>query len=265
MPFVVSVAQQKGGVGKTSIAASLFAAKVSGGVSAGIVDLDPQGNATAWALGHGVFNDIPQHAGAEAFTLPHGEIARGYSAGITPEDAREMMARHVHPCAKFGGGFVVPANLYMAPHAFTDIRLDVLPFDVVVVDTPPRLPADVFRAIARQSDAVIAPVQPEAAAVQNVPDLVRELANCGGARLLEENAFRLVVTMAQKCTNHAAWETVLREHFKPYLSRVVIARATAWGELLNPNAKWNPKSAPAKAAAELWKEIERNAARRVAA
>lgn len=228
-------------------------------------DLDPQGNATAWGIGHAEFNAVPQHAGAEAFTLPHGEVARGYSLGISPDDAAAAVARHVHPCARLGAGFVVPANLYMAPHDIADVRLDVLPFDVVVVDTPPRLPADVFRAIARQSDVVLAPVAPEAAAVQNVPDLIRELANCGGARLFEENAFRLVLTMVQKCTNHTAWQTLLREQFKPYISRVVISRATVWGELLNPSYKWNAKSAPAKAAAELWKEIERNAARRAAA
>lgn len=76
MPLVVSVIQQKGGVGKTSIATSLFAHLVSEGVSAGIIDLDPQGNATAWALGHSGFLSIKQHCGAEAFTLPYGEVAR---------------------------------------------------------------------------------------------------------------------------------------------------------------------------------------------
>lgn len=265
MPFIVSVVQQKGGVGKTSLAASLFAAKACAGDSAGIIDLDPQGNATAWAIGHAAFNAMDPHAGAEAFTLPHGEIARGDSRGITPAEMDKLVAKHTRRCDALKGALVVPANIYMAPSAFTSIRLDAVPVDVLVVDTPPRLPAAAFHEIARQSDVVLAPVVPEAMAVQNVPDLIRELANGPGSHLFNHDGFRLVVNMRQKCANHTAWETVLEEHFRPFISRVQIQRATAWGQVMNGAAGWSTKSVAAKVAAELWDEIGNTHTRRAAA
>lgn len=266
MPFIVAALAQKGGVGKTSLATSLFAHTVSGGVSpgntCGIFDLDPQGNATAWCVGQRVYASIPQHAGVEAFTLPRGEIACGVSAGNT---SPEVMAKHVLPCAKTGRGFVVPSNQYMAVHTMDEIVFDAVPCDVLFVDTPPHLPATVFRHIIRAANVIVAPVQPESYAVQNVPDLVNQIADAGGQHLLDNNAFRLVVTMRQKCATHTAWECVIREHFERWVSPVVVPRSTTWADVANPHAKWNPKSTPAKLAAELWSDIETTLTRRAAA
>lgn len=262
MPIVVAALQQKGGVGKTTLITSLFAHAVCGDYSAGIIDLDPQGNATAWGVGQRVFSAVPQHGGAEAFTLPRGEIARGVSRGITPIDAVE---KAVLPCTKLGRGFVIPANPYMAVHTFEQIMLDAVPLDVVFVDTPPHLPGPVFRQIIQQAHAVVAPVQPETYALQNIPDLINQMADGGGQHLLDNDALRLVVNMRQKCANHDAWECVLREHWERWISPVVIARATAWGDMANSHKKWNPKSAPAKVAAQLWADVENSLQRRMAA
>ena len=242
MPIVVSVVQQKGGVGKTTLATSLFAHLVSEKYSAGIIDLDPQGNASGWAIAPAGFQSIKQHCGAEAFTLPHGDIAKAYSRGIKPGDE---VHNHVLPCVKLGGGFVVPANQYMAVHNFTDFYTEALPFDVAIVDTPPHLATTFFRAVVSQSHAVVAPVQPEPYAVQNVADLLRQM-EVGGNHLLDNETLRLVVTMRQKCTNHEAHEKHLRKHWGRYVSPVVIPRATAWSEAGAFGVPWNPKSAVAK-------------------
>jgi chromosome partitioning protein len=263
MPIVVSVMQQKGGVGKTTLAASLFAHLVCDGVSAGIIDLDPQGNATSWAIGHPGFQSIRQHCGAEGFTLPHGAVARGDSAGIKPTVPTDSVGietderdNHVLPCVKLGGGFVVPANAYMAVHTFTDFRPDLLPFDVAIVDTPPHLATTFFRAVVSQSHAVVAPVQPEPYAVQNVGDLIHQM-EFGGGHLLDTNTLRLVVTMRQKCTNHDAHEKYLRKHWGRYVSPVVIPRATAWSEFGAFGIPWKRTSTVAKTARALWGDIEK--------
>lgn len=265
MPIVVSVIQQKGGVGKTTLATSLFAHLVSEGASAGILDLDPQGNATSWAVGHPGFLSVRQHHGAEAFTLPNGEIARRASAGSSlhargdsaGSNDRETLDAHVLPCVKLGGGFVAPANTYMAVHSFTDFYPEALPFDIAIVDTPPHLASTFFRAVVSQSHAVIAPVQPEPHAVQTVSDLMQQM-EVGGGHLLDNHTLRLVVTMRQKSTNHEAHERYLRKNWPKYVSPVVIPRATAWSEFGAFGIPWKQNSAVAKTARALWADVEKS-------
>jgi cellulose biosynthesis protein BcsQ len=291
-PTIVVTLAQKGGVGKTTLATSLFSHLACEGYSACIFDLDPQGNATAWGVGTRAFRQIGQGCGVEAFTAPDGCIVRQYSPGMaapTDASAAHVAARtpdaddaaaiaeyspgmvppwaapHVMPCTTLGRGFVVAANQFMAVHRFTDVFVDMVPFDYVIVDTPPHLPVQVFRALVRRASAVVAPVQPERYALQNVPDLLQEMAHGGGHDLLERDALRLVVNMRQKCANHDAWETVLREHWQRYVSPVVIPRATAWQDAANALRPWNPKSVPGKTAAALWQDITKSMQRRKAA
>src|SRR3712207_9052845 len=48
MAFVVAVAQQKGGSGKSTIAANLAAVLAAGGRRVALLDTDPQGSVTRW-------------------------------------------------------------------------------------------------------------------------------------------------------------------------------------------------------------------------
>jgi len=267
--IVIAAIQQKGGVGKTTIAASLYAHAVCAGYESCMVDLDGQGNATAWAVGFDTYRGVGAHAGAEAITLPHGEVARRYSsfmgAGDWRTSAAEDMQQHVYPCARLGAGLVLPSNAYMDIARLERVRLDLVPARVVIVDTPPRLPATLMRQILAHTDVVLAPVQPEANAMQAVADLVPELQHNGGADLLEADALRLVVNMRQRCANHDVWEAMLRRDYGRWVSPVVIPRATAWAEMFNPNAAWKPKTTTGKTAAALWADIENVMERRLAA
>ena len=47
--FVVSIASQKGGAGKTTVACALAVAAEHAGLAAVLIDLDPQGSATKWS------------------------------------------------------------------------------------------------------------------------------------------------------------------------------------------------------------------------
>lgn len=267
--LVVACIAQKGGVGKSTIAASLYAHAVSAGYESFIVDLDAQGNLSTWAIGFETFQAVGQYAGAESITMPHGEVARRYESRMATANESFISANdlqtHVYPCTRLGAGFVLPANVYMDTSRLQRVRLDLVPGRVVIVDTPPRLPATLLREILAHTDVVLSPVQPEANAMQAVADLVPEIVNNGGADLLEADALRLVVNMRQRCANHDVWETILKRDYGRWVSDVVIPRATGWAEMFNPNAQWKPKNAIGKTAAALWADVERVMERRLAA
>jgi cellulose biosynthesis protein BcsQ len=253
--------QNKGGCGKTSFATTLYATAVCRGDSAGILDLDPQGNATAWCLSRRGFLEVPQQHGAEAFCTPDGALTHTRFSGKQHADE---LAKHVLPCARIAGGFVVPSNPYMDRGRLRGVELSSVPLGTLVVDTPPQMNSTLLRSVVAQSDAIVVPVQPEPYCVQNIAELVAEIANAGGADLLEAGRVRLVFNMVQKCVTHAAWVAVVRANWGHLLSPVTVARAMAWADVSNAGT-WSPKSKPAKIATELWHDIAENNQRRAAA
>ncbi|MEM7444263.1 MAG: ParA family partition ATPase [Pseudomonadota bacterium] len=59
--FVLTVAQQKGGAGKTTLAAHLAVAIAQTGRSVAIMDIDPQGSLTAWCEARGETEPVIEH------------------------------------------------------------------------------------------------------------------------------------------------------------------------------------------------------------
>jgi cellulose biosynthesis protein BcsQ len=265
MPTTVAVIQNKGGCGKTSFAVSLYATAVCKRASAGsaaLVDLDPQGNATAWSVGRKSFLALPQHAGVEALCMPHGGLT---AARFRGKHLAEAVRESVLPCARFERGVLVPANPYMDRGRMQSIELDYVPANTLILDTPPQMPSTLLRSIVGQADAIIVPIQPEPFCIQNVNELVAEINNAGGGDLLEAGRVRFVFNMVQKCVTHAAWVAMVTASYEDMLSTVVVARATAWADMTNNAVPWKPKSKPAQIAEQLWADIDSNTTRRAAA
>jgi chromosome partitioning protein len=164
MARIFVIANQKGGVGKTSIAVNLAASLAHYGRSALLIDLDPQGNATT---GSGI------DKGACERTV-YGVLLGEYSL-------REAIL------ASEGGYDVVPSNRELAGAEVELIAMEKREFrlrdalaeaaasyDFVVIDCPPALNMLTVNGFAA-ADAVIIPMQCEYYALEGLSDLVGTL------------------------------------------------------------------------------------------
>ena len=164
MARVFVIANQKGGVGKTSIAVNLSASLAHYGRRALLVDLDPQGNATT---GSGVDKSACETTVYEVLL------------GEAPLSAA------VERCE--GGYAIVPSNRDLAGAEVELISVErrefrlrealapvLADYDFVVIDCPPALNMLTVNGFAA-ADAVIIPMQCEYYALEGLSDLVGTL------------------------------------------------------------------------------------------
>ena len=164
MARVFVIANQKGGVGKTSIAVNLSASLAHYGRRVMLVDLDPQGNATT---GSGIDKGAPQktvygvllgeHPLAEAVLRCEGNY------DIVPSN-RDLAGAEVELIA-------IERREYRLRDALAP-ALDA--YEFVVIDCPPALNMLTVNGFAA-ADAVIIPMQCEYYALEGLSDLVGTL------------------------------------------------------------------------------------------
>jgi chromosome partitioning protein len=164
MARVFVIANQKGGVGKTSIAVNLSASLAHYGRSALLVDLDPQGNATTGSgvdksacdktvygvlLGEYTLGEAVQKCEGNYDMVPSNRELAGAEVELITVERREYRLREA-----------------LAP------ALDA--YDFVVIDCPPALNMLTVNGFAA-ADSVIIPMQCEYYALEGLSDLVGTL------------------------------------------------------------------------------------------
>lgn len=246
MSRVVAVANQKGGVGKTTTAINLGAALAQRGRRILIVDLDPQANATS---GLGAPKSAPG----------------SYELLIEGTEAAELVRETGQP----GLGLIparsdlAGAEVELVPMMAREYRLKRAietvkgAYDYVFVDCPPSLGLLTINALAAANE-VLVPVQCEYLALEglshlmNTVDLVRRHLN-GGLRVSG-----LLLTMFDARTN-LAQQVVdeVRAHF-PQTFLTVIPRNVRVSEAPShglPLCAYDPRSAAARAYDALAAEV----------
>ena len=165
MTHIICIANQKGGVGKTTTAVNLSAALAVSGQSTLLVDCDPQANATTGMgidkqaldrnLYHGMISqseasDIIIDTGiANLSMLPSRVELIGFEVEMMADDAREKVLRTLlAPCVKA--------------------------YDYVILDCPPSLSLLTLNAMVA-ADAVLIPLQSEFYALEGLGQLLQTI------------------------------------------------------------------------------------------
>ena len=164
MARVFVIANQKGGVGKTSIAVNLSASLAHYGRRALLVDLDPQGNATT---GSGVDKSACEQT---VYGVLLGEYPAG-GARIRCEGQYDIIPSNRELAGAEVELIGIEKREYRLRDALATVRDD---YDFVVIDCPPALNMLTVNGFTA-ADAVIIPMQCEYYALEGLSDLVGTL------------------------------------------------------------------------------------------
>jgi chromosome partitioning protein len=220
---IIAVANQKGGVGKTTTAVNLGCALAEEGLRVLIIDLDPQGNATS------------------SFGLQELEGESLYE----PLLGNTSIADKILP-TRVERVFIVPADLDLAGAEVEIARLDnhltrladtLAPlrsdntFDFVLLDCPPSLGILMTNALAA-ADELLTPIQCEFFALEGLVKIVRiieQVRGSGANDRLEIGG--IVMTMFDSRTNLSAQVVAdVRAHFGERVYETVIPRTVRLSE-----------------------------------
>jgi chromosome partitioning protein len=248
MGTVFAIANQKGGVGKTTTAINLAACVAEAGFDTLLVDMDPQCNAT---LGLG----LPKDLGQTVYDVLVSE----------PSLSEVIVASNIdHLWVAPAGTDLAAANIELPRIAGSERRLaDALgplrpDYSFILLDCPPSLgPLTVNALVA--ADRVIVPVQSEYFALEGLAGLLDTLAIVQRELNPRLTIAGMLLTMHDARTRLAQdVEREVREHFPQLVFETVIPRNVRIGEAPSfgkPVTHHDPNCAGADAYFELAKEV----------
>ena len=249
LPRVMAVANQKGGVGKTTTAVNLGACLADIGYRVLVVDLDPQGNAST-GLGINIrdlqgsmydviLHDLPIEDCVEAtsvrnlFCAPSSLDLAGAEIELVPAFSRELKLKK-------------------------SIESVIEEFDYVLIDCPPSLGLITVNALAA-ADEVLVPIQCEYYALEGLSQLMRNVHLVASNLNPKLDISTIVLTMYDartKLADQVAAE--VRQHFGSKVCRIVIPRTVRLSEAPSfgpPITTFDSGSRGAVAYRELAKEV----------
>jgi len=222
---VITVANQKGGVGKTTSAVNLAAALALHGLRVLVIDLDPQGNAST-ALG------VEHHSGTPSiYEVLIGDVSVPDATSVS--DQSDNL-------------FCVPATIDLAgseielvemssresrlKEALTSQSLDAMDVDYVFIDCPPSLGLLTVNALVAAHEVLI-PIQCEYYALEGLGQLLSNIELVQAHLNRDLTVSTILLTMYDgrtKLADQVAEE--VRNHFGEVVLRTIIPRSVKVSE-----------------------------------
>jgi chromosome partitioning protein len=248
MSIVYAIANQKGGVGKTTTAVNVAACIAAAGYETLVVDVDPQGNAT---VGLGVARD----AGPGLYDVLSGDVPAADATRATDIAHLSIMASTPDLAGANMELPRLPGSEHRLRDAIAPVRDD---YAFVILDCPPSLgPLTVNALVA--ADRVIVPVQTEYFALEGLAGLLDTLSLIQRELNPRLTVAGMLLTMHDPRTKLAQdVEREVREHFPSLVFDTVIPRNVRLGEAPSfgrPVIHHDPHCAGSEAYFELAKEV----------
>jgi len=221
---IFTVANQKGGVGKTTTAVNMAAALAVQGLKTLVIDLDPQGNAST-ALG---ISD--RHPGTpSSYEVLLGEIPVQAAIRQSPHSERLFC---VPATIDLAGAEIELVSMVARENRLRNAlaELDNLDFDYVFIDCPPSLGLLTINALVAAPEVLI-PIQCEYYALEGVSQLMRNIEMVKAHLNPQLNVTTVVLTMHDGRTKLADQvATEVRRFFGDKVLRTVIPRSVKVSE-----------------------------------
>jgi chromosome partitioning protein len=248
---IMTIANQKGGVGKTTTAVNLAASLSQHGNRVLVVDLDPQGNAST-AL------DVDHHVGIDSV----------YNALVEERPLSDIVVE----VDGMPGLYCAPATIDLAgaeielvPLVARENRLsrsieqlDTTNFDYVLIDCPPSLGLLTINALVAGEEVLI-PIQCEYYALEGLEQLLRTVELVRGHLNAKLRISTILLTMYDGRTRLATQVAEdVRSHFADVVLRTIIPRSVRVSEAPSYGQSvitYDPASSGAIAYAEAAREL----------